>query len=58
MIYDYGMLHHYGPYFIQVMMYDYGMQEFNPIDHVRFYQKSNPSQAIQLRRDQVCVLID
>ena len=32
---------------------DYGMKEKNPIDHVRFYMKGNPTIPIQVRSDQV-----
>jgi len=29
------------------------MQHRNPVDHVRFYTKSNPTVALQLRKNQV-----
>jgi len=29
------------------------MKNENPIDHVRFYHKSNPDVAIMVRKDQV-----
>jgi len=29
------------------------MQHRNPVDHVRFYTKSNPSVAVQIRKNQV-----
>lgn len=32
---------------------DYGMEDKNPIDHVRFYCKSDLSKAIMITRDQV-----
>ena len=32
---------------------DYGMEDKNPIDHVRFYCKSEPSQAIMITKNQV-----
>lgn len=32
---------------------DYGMKEKNPINNVRFYCKSDPTTAIQIRKSQV-----
>lgn len=39
--------------FIKVIDMDYGMEDKNPIDHVRFYCKSDPSQAIMITKNQV-----
>jgi len=33
------------------------MNHLNPVDHVRFYTKSNPSVAVQVRKNQVCDII-
>ena len=32
---------------------DYGMEDKNPIDHVRFYCKSDLSEAVMITRNQV-----
>ena len=37
----------------QVVTFDYGMRDENPIDHVRFYLKSDPQRALKVRKDQV-----
>ena len=41
----------------QVVTFDYGMREENPIDHVRFYLKSEPQKALKVRKDQVNVIV-
>ncbi|XP_022448181.1 deoxynucleoside triphosphate triphosphohydrolase SAMHD1 isoform X3 [Delphinapterus leucas] len=38
---------------VDVINMDYGMEDKNPIDHVRFYCKSEPSQAIMITKNQV-----
>ncbi|XP_065778025.1 deoxynucleoside triphosphate triphosphohydrolase SAMHD1 isoform X2 [Muntiacus reevesi] len=38
---------------VDVINMDYGMEDKNPIDHVRFYCKSDLSKAIMITRDQV-----
>ena len=38
---------------LQIITFDYGMEEKNPIDHVRFYAKDRPNQAFRLKKDQV-----
>ena len=38
------------------MSMDYGMKEKNPINNVRFYCKSDPYKAIQIRKNQVRIL--
>ncbi|KAF4023613.1 hypothetical protein G4228_015186 [Cervus hanglu yarkandensis] len=38
---------------VDVINMDYGMEDKNPIDHVRFYCKSDLSKAIIITRDQV-----
>ena len=38
---------------VKVINMDYGMEDKNPIDHVRFYCKSDLSKAIMITRDQV-----
>ena len=40
-------------YMLQIITFDYGMEEKNPIDHVRFYAKDRPNQAFRLKKDQV-----
>jgi hypothetical protein len=38
---------------VHLVNLDYGMKEKNPVNHVRFYLKSNPTKAIKIRKDQV-----
>ncbi|XP_061065679.1 deoxynucleoside triphosphate triphosphohydrolase SAMHD1 isoform X3 [Eubalaena glacialis] len=40
-------------FIVDVINMDYGMEDKNPIDHVRFYCKSEPSQAIMITKNQV-----
>ncbi|XP_007116841.1 deoxynucleoside triphosphate triphosphohydrolase SAMHD1 isoform X2 [Physeter macrocephalus] len=40
-------------FIVDVINMDYGMDDKNPIDHVRFYCKSEPSQAIMITKNQV-----
>jgi len=40
-----------------IINFDYGMKNENPIDHVRFYHKSNPDVAIMVRKDQVSQML-
>jgi len=40
-----------------VAKFDYGMQHQNPVDHVRFYTKANPSVAVQVRKNQVSSVV-
>ncbi|KAL6119052.1 samhd1 [Pungitius sinensis] len=42
-----------GDFFVDVISFDYGMKEKNPIDSVRFYKKANPNRAVWIRRNQV-----
>ena len=37
----------------QIVTFDYGKEDENPIDHVRFYRKDNPEKAVIVRKDQV-----
>ena len=41
------------PVYLQIVTFDYGMEEKNPIDHVRFYAKDRPNRAFKLKKDQV-----
>nr|XP_060480201.1 deoxynucleoside triphosphate triphosphohydrolase SAMHD1 [Panthera onca] len=43
--------------FIKVINMDYGMEDKNPIDHVRFYCKSDLSKAVRITKDQVSELL-
>ncbi|XP_056446331.1 deoxynucleoside triphosphate triphosphohydrolase SAMHD1-like [Gadus chalcogrammus] len=36
---------------------DYGMKEKDPIDHIRFYHKSDPNRAFKIPRGQASTLI-
>ena len=40
------------------MTFDYGMKNENPIDHMRFYSKSDPDKAVKVRKDQVLKSLD
>ena len=40
-------------FFFQVVTFDYGMKDENPIDHVRFYVKDQPHKPVKVRKDQV-----
>ncbi|XP_037668333.1 deoxynucleoside triphosphate triphosphohydrolase SAMHD1 isoform X2 [Choloepus didactylus] len=42
---------------VDVINMDYGMEDKNPIDHVRFYCKSDPSKAIMITKNQVSQLL-
>ena len=37
----------------QIVDLNYGMGQLNPIDHVRFYSKDNPQQAMKVRKSEV-----
>ena len=40
-------------FYIQVVKFDYGMRDKNPIDMMRFYVKGQPDRAVKVRKDQV-----
>lgn len=42
---------------VLVSKFDYGMQNRNPVDHVRFYTKANPTVAVQVRKNQVSQML-
>ncbi|XP_023368031.1 deoxynucleoside triphosphate triphosphohydrolase SAMHD1 [Otolemur garnettii] len=44
-------------FIVDVINMDYGMEDKNPIDHVRFYCKSDPSKAIRITKNQVSQLL-
>ncbi|KAB1262644.1 Deoxynucleoside triphosphate triphosphohydrolase SAMHD1 [Camelus dromedarius] len=44
-------------FIVDVINMDYGMEDKNPIDNVRFYCKSDPSKAIKITKDQVSQLL-
>lgn len=37
----------------QVISFDYGMKDKDPISNVRFYCKDDPTKAFRIRKDQV-----
>ena len=37
----------------QVVTFDYGLHDDNPIDHMRFYSKHSPDVPVKLKREQV-----
>lgn len=41
----------------QILGIDYGKKEKNPIDNVYFYSKKNPTEAFQIRKEQVHIVI-
>lgn len=40
---------------LQLVTFDYGMKDENPIDHMRFYVKDQPHKPVKVRKDQVGV---
>uniref|UniRef100_A0A8C2WBN6 Deoxynucleoside triphosphate triphosphohydrolase SAMHD1 n=1 Tax=Chinchilla lanigera TaxID=34839 RepID=A0A8C2WBN6_CHILA len=44
-------------FIVDVINMDYGMEDKNPIDHVRFYCKSDPYKAIMISKNQVSQLL-
>ncbi|KAJ8303325.1 hypothetical protein KUTeg_019721 [Tegillarca granosa] len=42
---------------VHLVYLDYGMKQKNPIDHVRFYNKKDPSKAIRVRKDEVSQML-
>ncbi|XP_012583823.1 PREDICTED: deoxynucleoside triphosphate triphosphohydrolase SAMHD1 [Condylura cristata] len=44
-------------FIVDVINMDYGMEDKNPIDHVRFYSKSDPSKATMITKDEVSQLL-
>ncbi|XP_059837185.1 deoxynucleoside triphosphate triphosphohydrolase SAMHD1-like [Hypanus sabinus] len=42
---------------VNVIPMNYGMQEKNPINNVRFYRKNNPDKAFKIRREQVSQML-
>ncbi|XP_033626546.1 deoxynucleoside triphosphate triphosphohydrolase SAMHD1-like [Asterias rubens] len=46
-----------GQLIIHVVDLNYGMGGQNPIDHVRFYSKENPQQAVMVRKSQVSQML-
>lgn len=40
---------------LQIFGIDYGMKDKNPIDNVYFYCKNDPSNPIQIRKEEVCI---
>ncbi|KAF0874296.1 deoxynucleoside triphosphate triphosphohydrolase SAMHD1 [Crocuta crocuta] len=44
-------------FIVDVINMDYGMEDQNPIDHVRFYCKSDLSKAVMITKDQVSELL-
>ncbi|XP_006813924.1 deoxynucleoside triphosphate triphosphohydrolase SAMHD1-like, partial [Saccoglossus kowalevskii] len=42
---------------VHIIDLDYGMGDQNPIDHVRFYSKANPNEAMMVRKNQVSQML-
>ena len=42
---------------VDVVTFDYGMHEENPIDHMSFYSKDQPTRAVKVRKDQVSEML-
>lgn len=40
-------------FIIDMVTFDYGMKDRNPIDEVRFYRKSNPDKPLSFRKEEV-----
>ena len=41
----------------QLVSFDYGMKDENPIDYVRFYRKSDPEKAITIGKDETSMIM-
>ncbi|KAK3726835.1 hypothetical protein QZH41_016722 [Actinostola sp. cb2023] len=50
---DYGKELEISDIIVDLVTFDYGMKDRNPIDNVRFYTKEDPNQAMVFRKDQV-----
>jgi len=50
---DEGPLINPEDFVVDIITFDYGMRDRNPIDAVRFYQKNNPNKPIILRKEEV-----
>lgn len=44
-------------FFIHLVSLDYGKGNENPIDHVRFYYKENPDIPVQIKKEEVSVML-
>lgn len=42
-----------GVFITQIITFDYGMKDKDPISNVRFYCKDDPTTAVKIRKDQV-----
>ena len=42
---------------VDVVTFDYGKGDEDPIDHVRFYRKDNPEKPVIVRKDQVSQML-
>ena len=42
---------------VDVVTFDYGKKEENPIDHMSFYSKDQPTRAVKVRKDQVSEML-
>lgn len=40
-----------------MVSFDYGKDNENPIDHVRFYHRDNPDEAFKLEKEVVCTSV-
>ena len=43
---------------LQVVEFDYGMKNENPVDRAKFFRKSDPDKAIKITRDEVYIFND
>jgi HD superfamily phosphohydrolase len=46
-----------GDILVDFVKFDYGMNEENPMDSVRFYVKNDPNKAVKVRKDQVSQML-
>ncbi len=42
---------------IKVITFNYGMKDEDPIEHMRFYKKDNPTKAEKVKKDQVSKML-
>jgi len=48
---------HTGVTYVQVVTFDYGKREKNPVNSMKFYNKETPHKAVKFYREQVSRLV-
>ena len=44
-------------FFLQIVTFDYGMKDEDPISHMRFYDKDDLTRAVEVQGDQVSQML-